>query len=90
MKESNIKAESLTGDKQTAQQTESANLQKRIEELQQISNLTGEITDEKRIEDEITKATYLTESERVKKLNTLRTTVGEANQKSLNIDTKYA
>ena len=90
LKESNIKAESLTGDKQTAQQTESANLQKRIEELQQISNLTGEITDEKRIEDEITKATYLTESERVKKLNTLRTTVGEANQKSLNIDTKYA
>lgn len=90
LKESNIKAESLTGDKQTAQQTESANLQKRIEELQQISNLTGEITDEKRIEDEITKATYLTESERVKKLNTLITTVGEANQKSLNIDTKYA
>lgn len=90
LKESNIKAESLTGDKQTAQQTESANLQKRIEELQQISNLAGEITDEKRIEDEITKATYLTESERVKKLNTLRTTVGEANQKSLNIDTKYA
>lgn len=90
LKESNIKAESLTGDKQTAQQTESANLQKRIEELQQISNLTGEITDEKRIEDEITKATYLTESERVKKLNTLRTTVGEANQNSLNIDTKYA
>lgn len=90
LKESNIKAESLTGDKQVAQQTASANLQERIDKLREISTLTGEITDEKRIEEEITKATYLTESERAKKLNTLRTTVGEANQKNLDIDTKYA
>jgi hypothetical protein len=65
-------------------------LQERIDKLREISTLTGEITDEKRIEEEITKATYLTESERAKKLNTLRTTVGEANQKNLDIDTKYA
>ena len=90
LKESNIKAESLTGDKQTAQQNASANLQKRIDELRKISNLTGEITDKKRIEGEITRATYLTESERAKKLNTFRTIVGEAQQKSLDIDTKYA
>lgn len=90
LKESNIKAESLTGDKQAAQQNASANLQERIDKLREISTLTGEITDEKRIEEEITKATYLTESERAKKLNTLRTTVGEANQKNLDIDTKYA
>lgn len=90
LKESNIKAESLTGDKQVAQQTASVNLQERIDKLREISTLTGEITDEKRIEEEITKATYLTESERAKKLNTLRTTVGEANQKNLDIDTKYA
>lgn len=90
LKESNITAESLTGDKQAAQQNASANLQERIDKLREISTLTGEITDEKRIEEEITKATYLTESERAKKLNTLRTTVGEANQKNLDIDTKYA
>ena len=90
LKESNLKVGGLTGEKQARQQEESAQLQKQIEQLQQILTINGQIVDEKTLEKEITEATYLTENEKKENLNNLRKATNEAARTSANIDTKYS
>ena len=90
LKDSDLKAEGLTGDKQTAQQQLSQTLRKQIESLEQILTINGQIVDSKTLEEEITKATYLTESERKEKLDALRKTTDKAARTSATTDVKYA
>lgn len=90
LKNSDLKAEGLTGDKQTAQQQLSKILREQIESLEQILTINGQIVDSKTLEEEITKATYLTESERKEKLEALRKTTNEAARTSATTDVKYA
>ena len=90
LKDSDLKAEGLTGDKQTAQQKLSQTLREQIESLEQILIINGQIVDSKTLEEEITKATYLTESERKEKLDALRKATNEAARTSATIDVKYA
>ena len=90
LKDSNLKAEGLTGDKQTAQQKLSQTLCEQIENLEQILTINGQIVDSKTLEEEITKATYLTESERKEKLDALRKATNEAARTSATTDVKYA
>lgn len=90
LKDSDLKAEGLTGDKQTAQQQLSQTLREQIESLEQILTINGQIVDSKTLEEEITKATYLTESERKEKLDALRKVTNEAARTSATTDVKYA
>ena len=90
LKDSDLKAEGLTGDKQTAQQQLSQTLRKQIESLEQILTINGQIVDSKTLEEEITKATYLTENERKEKLDALRKTTDKAARTSATTDVKYA
>ena len=90
LKDSDLKAEGLTGDKQTAQQQLSQTLREQIESLEQILTINGQIVDSKTLEEEITKATYLTESERKEKLDALRKATNEAARTSATTDVKYA
>lgn len=90
LKDSDLKAEGLTGDKQTAQQKLSQTLREQIESLEQILTINGQIVDSKTLEEEITKATYLTESERKEKLDALRKATNEAARTSATTDVKYA
>jgi hypothetical protein len=90
LKDSDLKAEGLTGDKQTAQQQLSQTLREQIENLEQILTINGQIVDSKTLEEEITKATYLTESERKEKLDALRKATNEAARTSATTDVKYA
>lgn len=90
LKDSDLKAEGLTGDKQTAQQKLSQTLREQIESLEQILTINGQIVDSKILEEEITKATYLTESERKEKLDALRKATNEAARTSATTDVKYA
>lgn len=90
LKDSDLKAEGLTGDKQTAQQKLSQILREQIENLEQILTINGQIVDSKTLEEEITKATYLTESERKEKLDALRKATNEAARTSATTDVKYA
>lgn len=90
LKDSDLKAEGLTGDKQTAQQKLSQILREQIESLEQILTINGQIVDSKTLEEEITKATYLTESERKEKLDALRKATNEAARTSATTDVKYA
>lgn len=90
LKDSDLKAEGLTGDKQTAQQKLSQTLREQIENLEQILTINGQIVDSKTLEEEITKATYLTESERKEKLDDLRKAANEAARTSATTDVKYA
>lgn len=90
LKDSDLKAEGLTGDKQTAQQKLSQTLREQIENLEQILTINGQIVDSKTLEEEITKATYLTESERKEKLDALRKATNEAARTSATTDVKYA
>lgn len=90
LKDSDLKAEGLTGDKQTAQQQLSQTLREQIENLEQILTINGQIVDSKTLEEEITKATYLTESERKEKLDDLRKATNEAARTSATTDVKYA
>lgn len=90
LKDSDLKAEGLTGDKQTAQQKSSQTLREQIENLEQILTINGQIVDSKTLEEEITKATYLTESERKEKLDDLRKATNEAARTSDTTDVKYA
>lgn len=90
LKDSDLKAEGLTGDKQTAQQKLSQTLREQIESLEQILTINGQIVNSKTLEEEITKATYLTESERKEKLDALRKATNEAARTSATTDVKYA
>lgn len=90
LKDSDLKAEGLTGDKQTAQQKLSQTLREQIENLEQILTINGQIVDSKTLEEEITKATYLTESERKEKLDALRKATNKAARTSATTDVKYA
>lgn len=90
LKDSDLKAEGLTGDKQTAQQKLSQTLREQIENLEQILTINGQIVDSKTLEEEITNATYLTESERKEKLDALRKATNEAARTSATTDVKYA
>ena len=90
LKDSDLKAEGLTGDKQTAQQKLSQTLREQIENLEQILTINGQIVDSKTLEEEITKATYLTESERKEKLDALRKATNEAARTSATTDVKYS
>lgn len=90
LKDSDLKAEGLTGDKQTAQQKLSQILREQIENLEQILTINGQIVDSKTLEEEITKATYLTESEKKEKLDALRKDTNEAARTSATTDVKYA
>lgn len=90
LKDSDLKAEGLTGDKQTVQQKLSQILREQIESLEQILTINGQIVDSKTLEEEITKATYLTESERKEKLDALRKATNEAARTSATTDVKYA
>lgn len=90
LKDSDLKAEGLTGDKQAAQQQLSQTLREQIESLEQILTINGQIVDSKTLEEEITKATYLTESERKEKLDALRKVTNEAARTSATTDVKYA
>lgn len=90
LKDSDLKAEGLTGDKQAAQQKLSQTLREQIESLEQILTINGQIVDSKTLEEEITKATYLTESERKEKLDALRKATNEAARTSATTDVKYA
>lgn len=90
LKDSDLKAEGLTGDKQTAQQKLSQTLREQIKSLEQILTINGQIVDSKTLEEEITKATYLTESERKEKLDALRKATNEAARTSATTDVKYA
>lgn len=90
LKDFDLKAEGLTGDKQTAQQKLSQILREQIESLEQILTINGKIVDSKTLEEEITKATYLTESERKEKLDALRKVTNEAARTSATTDVKYA
>lgn len=90
LKDSDLKAEGLTGDKQAAQQKLSQTLREQIESLEQILTINGQIVDSKTLEEEITKATYLTESERKEKLDALRKATNEAARTSAATDVKYA
>lgn len=90
LKDSDLKAEGLTGDKQTAQQKLSQTLREQIENLEQILTINGQIVDSKTLEEEITKATYLTESERKEKLDDLRKATNKAARTSATTDVKYA